>query len=69
MASSEALSAAFAEPEETEGAESIETWTESTEGAALTEATSVEPEVASKASEGELEEAPAERQTRYRLTP
>ncbi len=66
MASSEALSAAFAEPEETEGAESIETSlrvlrvTESIESAALTEATSVEPEVASKAPEGELEEAPAE---------
>jgi ribonuclease E len=53
VASSEALSAAFAEPEEAEGGESIES-------AALTEATSVEPEVATKASEGELEEAPAE---------
>jgi ribonuclease E len=53
VASSEALSAAFAEPEEAEGGESIES-------AALTEATSVEPEVATKASDGELEEAPAE---------
>ncbi len=59
VASSEALSAVFAEPEETEGAGSIET-AESIESATLTEATSVEPEVASKASEGVVEETPAE---------